>query len=178
MNNQEQVNNLIKEYTLSPDDVYIDNIKKFKIVRRKGYKKIQSKLNIIIEFGLSHSSPDSAVVIARSPSHKKRETFGEASPKNNTFPYPVAVAQKRAEGRLILEVSGLYQKGFITEDEIDEKVEGEKIIKLQEKKVKEAIDNVLDNMSLSSKKKLRRYCVNGHNTNKECGNVGICELCK
>ena len=46
------------------------------------------------------------------------ETLGEASPKNNTFNYPVAIAEKRAVDRAILKALGIHGK-YYSDAEID-----------------------------------------------------------
>ena len=138
-----ELKEIINEFDLHADDVYVHKTKGWKIIKRRGYKAIQVKLGLDIVFDLAYTDgKDCAVVKAKGYSKSKqvRETYGEASPKNNTFAYPIAVAQKRAEGRLILEIADLYRKGWMTEDEIDENVEREKIISRQDKKSKDAVD--------------------------------------
>lgn len=136
MNNKEQLTALIKKFKLHADDVYIHESKEYKIIKRRGYKRIQQELDIYILFECPHAGSDYAVVIAKGEMasydksvYIRRSTLGEANPNNNTFPYPVNVAQKRAEGRLILEMANLYEEGWLTEDEIDETVKGAKFRK-------------------------------------------------
>ena len=49
------------------------------------------------------------------------ETLGEASPKNNTFNYPVAIAEKRAVDRAILKALGIHGK-YYSDAEIDNEI--------------------------------------------------------
>ena len=42
----------------------------------------------------------------------KYESFGEVSPLNNNFPYPVSIAEKRAVDRAILKALGIHGKYY------------------------------------------------------------------
>ena len=42
----------------------------------------------------------------------KFESFGEVSPLNNNFPYPVSVAEKRAVDRSVLKALGIHGKYY------------------------------------------------------------------
>lgn len=149
MKKVDQINQLIRDYSLHPEEVYIDQKTGLKIIRRTGYKKIQAKKGIVIDVDCQHSTHDSAVVKAHGeltykdasgkPVTVTSTALGEASPLNNKFPYPVSVAQKRAEGRLILDMAGLYAKGFYTEDEIDERIQSDKRKVELEKKAQDSI---------------------------------------
>lgn len=156
MTNREEITKIIKKYELSADDVYVHDTEGFKIIKRRGYKKIQSMRNITITFECVQASADFAVVSALGMmAHKPentRQTFGEASPANSLFPYPVAVAQKRAEARLILEMANLYQEGWIGEDEIDFEVKSNIKKKKMTKKGEKSIDSALSKMGLDEKK--------------------------
>ena len=77
------------------------------------------------------------------------ETFGEVSPRNNDFNYPIAIAQKRAESRLILELAGLTESGWMSEDEIDNNVHQSN--KAKQTKVKRSNAGDLANASTLSK---------------------------
>ena len=150
---------LIKKYGLHPNDAYVHSQKKYKVINRKGYKKIQAveriKLKLILEYT---NGLDSCVVRAvggkhGQPEHLHRETYGEVSPRNSLFIYPHSVAQARAEGRLILELAGLYEEGFITEDEIDESFNKQKIINAREKTAVDSVQATLDAMNSANDKK-------------------------
>lgn len=147
MTNREKITQLIKKYDLHADDVYPHKAG-FKVIKRRGYKRIQAKLYLEISFHVPHASADFAVVIAEGQmpveggdgGYVRRSTIGEVSPRNSTFEYPVNVAQKRAEGRLILEMANLYEEGYLTEDEIDESVKSKALIKKNEQKGKDSND--------------------------------------
>ena len=40
------------------------------------------------------------------------ESFGEVSPLNNNFPYPVSIAEKRAVDRVVLKALGIHGKYY------------------------------------------------------------------
>ena len=149
---------LIKKYALHPEDAYIHSQKKYKVINRKGYKKIQAiekiKLKLILEYT---NGLDSCVVRAIGGKHGQaehllRETYGEVSPRNSLFIYPHSVAQARAEGRLILELAGLYEQGFITEDEIDESFHKQKIVEDRKKVASDSVQDTLQRMNLTPEK--------------------------
>ena len=150
MINREKITKLIKQYDLSADDVYVHDTEGFKVIKRRGYKKIQSKLKISIHLELAHASGKEAVVIATGslPNKETRSTFGEASPDNSTFEYPVSVAQKRAESRLIIELSDLYESGWIGEEEIDFTMKASRIAKKMTKKGTNSVDDAITKMGL------------------------------
>lgn len=155
MTNKDQLSKVIKDYGLHAEDVFIHASKGYKIIKRRGYKRIQAQLKIDIKFALAHSNGvDSCVIIATGHTHGTpmiRETLGEASPRNSTFKYPHAVAQKRAEGRLILEIAGLYEDGWMTEDEIDETVVVEKAKNKATKTGEKAEKGALQKLGLGEK---------------------------
>lgn len=158
MSNREQITKLIKDYDLHADDVYIHKTEGWKIIKRRGYKRIQAGLKIEIDYKCPHATADFAVIIATGSmwpiggnSAVMRSTLGEASPRNSTFEYPVAVAQKRAEGKLILEMANLYQKGFMTEDEVDLTTKSNALIKKNEKIGKSSVDGALSELGLKPK---------------------------
>lgn len=157
MTNREELTKLIKQYSLSADDVYVHDTEGYKIIKRRGYKKIQAALDIQINFEVPHAGVNFAVVIAKGTAFKTaenitRSTTGEANPDNNTFPYPVAVAQKRAESRLIIELAGLYESGWMGEEEIDFSIKSDKVKAKMTKKGEKSIDSALSKMGLDEKK--------------------------
>lgn len=154
MTNREHLTKVIKNYGLHADDVYVHK-DGFRIIKRRGYKRIQAKLGLSINFKVPHAGRDFAVVIATTENYMPndgmliyRSTTGEANPDNNSFPYPVNVAQKRAEGRLILEMAELYQDGWLTEDEIDESVQSSALIQKNEKIGKNAVEDAAAKLGL------------------------------
>ncbi len=149
---------LHKKYKLHPTDAYIHSQKNYKVINRRGCKKIQAQEKIHMKFILDYTDGSHNCVVRAigskfgDPQYQNRETYGECSPRNSNFIYPHSVAQSRAEGRLILELAGLYEKGFITEDEIDEKFLVDKVVKEREETAKGSIDATLKAMNLDKKK--------------------------
>lgn len=150
MSNRELITALIKRFDLHPDDAYIDIKEGFKIIRRRGYMKIQHKIRLEISLNVEAAGADWAIVKARGihPTMITRQTLGEANPLNSSFPYPAAVAQKRAEGRLILEMADLYIEGWMTEDEIDQQVKGKALLDKRAKQSADSIDATIDQLGL------------------------------
>ncbi|HUN55897.1 MAG TPA: hypothetical protein VMU29_12135 [Smithella sp.] len=73
------------------------------------------------------------------PKTKKRfhESLGEVSPLNNTFKeFPISVAEKRAESRVVLNLLGLYSQNWRGEYEIDEQVKAEQMIQKRQENTK------------------------------------------
>lgn len=149
---------IIKKYGLHPTDAYIHSKKKYKVINRKGFKRIQAQEKIRIKFILEYTNGLDACVIRAiggrhgASEHLNRETYGECSKRNSAFIYPHSVAQSRAEGRVILELAGLYEQGFITEDEIDEKFKIDQLAKEREETSKDSVDATLKAMGLISTK--------------------------
>lgn len=95
----------------------------FIIVTRAGIDYLQAKLDITVDFipvyAWSDASEARYVVQADGFMDKRRVTsYGEVSAKNNTNPYPVAMAEKRALSRVVLKLVGMYELGVMGEDEL------------------------------------------------------------
>ena len=112
------LNRLFVENNLSSEDVF--KHKFYKIITRSGIDKIQSTNNIEITYNLEFNSMDCKCIIIKAAAtmgDKAIETYGEASPSNNSNSYPVAMAEKRAMSRAVLKLAGFYQFGVFGEDE-------------------------------------------------------------
>tara|TARA_R100000700_G_scaffold34282_1_gene42300 strand:- start:960 stop:1376 length:417 start_codon:yes stop_codon:yes gene_type:complete len=132
--NRENLKEIYKKYSLEKDDIFILKFgsKEKPIITRSGIQKIQNKLGAQVNFKLEKISDDCryAVVLAtgvlfdgneNNPQPRPKimiQSFGEASPKNCSNPYPVAMAEKRALARTILKLANLH--GFYSEDEAEE----------------------------------------------------------
>lgn len=95
----------------------------FIIVTRAGIDYLQAKLDITVDFlpvyAWSDASEGRYVIQADGFMDKRRVTsYGEVSAKNNTNPYPVAMAEKRALSRVVLKLVGMYELGAMGEDEL------------------------------------------------------------
>ena len=118
------VNKIIKDFGLKKNDVFIDNSSKLKIITRSGISKIYRELKknnpgMRIKYRIPYVGVNSAVVLGTLfAKDYEEDTFGEANPNNNSFPFPVNVAEKRCRSRLILEYLGVYEEGFRGEDEM------------------------------------------------------------
>lgn len=148
------IRELIKKYKLHPSDAYIHKQKKYKVINRRGCKKIQTIEKIHIKLVLEYTDGlRNCVVRAIGNKHaaqafQQHETYGECNINNSSFPYPHAVAQSRAEGRMILELAGLYEQGFLTEDEIDEKFKTDTVVQERAKTAEDSVAATLKKMGL------------------------------
>lgn len=124
------MNDLVKENNLADEDIFYLPLggKKVPIITRTGIEKIQYHNNITVTFDLAYFPELGAVIkatakIAAIPGRMKGdvsvESYGEASPKNTTQKYPVAMAEKRALSRAVLKISGFYKHGAYAEDEAE-----------------------------------------------------------
>ena len=112
------LNRLFVENNLTSEDVF--KHKFYTIITRSGIDKIQSTNNIEITYNLEFNSMDCKCIIIKAAAtmgDKAIETYGEASPSNNSNSYPVAMAEKRAMSRAVLKLAGFYQFGVFGEDE-------------------------------------------------------------
>jgi hypothetical protein len=101
---RKELNAIFRKYKLDRD-VHIFQSDEFTKITRQGIQKIQNQEWIQVKLELVHCSSREAVVKATGYFEAiEYQTFGEASPQNNTFTFPVAMAQKRAQERLILDM--------------------------------------------------------------------------
>ena len=113
---------IYKIFDLNRSNIFIGD--DFFIFDKPGIQKIKNKIGAEIKFSLEYQylnyvtirGEGQAVIDGQSISIVN---FGEASPANNEFPFPVAVALKRCESRIVLEMAGLYEKGFRGDVEFD-----------------------------------------------------------
>tara|TARA_R110002020_G_scaffold49786_2_gene141393 strand:- start:1106 stop:1492 length:387 start_codon:yes stop_codon:yes gene_type:complete len=114
------LNRLFVENNLTDEDVF--KHKFYTIITRSGIDKIQVANNIKISYNLEFNSMDCKCIIIKAigtMGDKVIETFGEASPSNNTNGYPVAMAEKRAMSRACLKLAGFYEHQVFGEDEAE-----------------------------------------------------------
>lgn len=116
---------LFLENGLEKEDVFKKEFKdgkNFVIITRTGIEKIQFKNGYNVTFELNYFPGVDTFVCKAKCTHDKKyiETYGEASPKNCTTSYLVAMAEKRALSRAILKMSGLYELGVFGEDESED----------------------------------------------------------
>ncbi len=114
------LNRLFVENNLTEEDVF--KHKFYTIITRSGIDKIQAANNIEIKYNLEYNSADCKCVIIKATAKmgdKAIETYGEASPSNNSNGYPVAMAEKRAMSRSCLKLAGFYEHQVFGEDEAE-----------------------------------------------------------
>ena len=120
MNKRDILNRLFVENNLTEQDVF--KHKFYTIITRSGIDKIQSINNIEITYNLEFNSMDCKFIIIKAAAtmgDKAIETYGEASPSNNSNSYPVAMAEKRAMSRAVLKLAGFYEHQVFGEDEAE-----------------------------------------------------------
>lgn len=139
----ERLKEIYQKFDLKNDDIYLlpfGSVKK-PIITRTGIEKIQSKLNIEVNYKVEKISDDlkHCVVLANAAlmevkdvqqkdgSMAKRkvpmllsQSFGESAPYNNKNAYPVAMAEKRALSRVVIKLAGLAEDGLYGEDEAED----------------------------------------------------------
>ena len=133
--NKEKLKEIYKTYNLDPDDIFVLNFggKDKPIITRSGIEKIQSKLNIQVNYKIEKLSDDfknciilaHGVIMKDHPDKtgalvpdKMAQSFGEVSPSNNTNKFPIAICEKRALGRVVLKLAQL--PGVYSEDETED----------------------------------------------------------
>jgi len=126
MKNKESKRDILKrlyiDNGLIEEDIFMMSVggKEIPIVTRQGVEKIQQHNGIHVRFEWIFNSDDCKCVIIKAigaMGEATIETFGEASPSNTKQSYPVAMAEKRAKARAILQLAGFYTQGVYSEDE-------------------------------------------------------------
>ena len=120
--NSEQLNKLYKDYNLDRDKDFFSHSQGWTIIKRNGIDKVQAKAKIKITYDVIHLDDKFAVIKASGQyGDAYIETFGEADRRSNCKnAYHVAMAEKRAMGRVVLKLAGFYEAGAYTEDEAPE----------------------------------------------------------
>ena len=119
--NREELKKLYVANGLSETDIFKMKMggKDIPIITRSGIEKIQAKNNIAVTFSVQMLNPEFVVIKATgSITGKTIETFGEASTANCKNKFIVAMAEKRALSRVVLKCVGMYEHGFMGEDEL------------------------------------------------------------
>jgi hypothetical protein len=94
------------------------------IIKHLEVEGLAQHYNIETNIDLVHCNLDKDIAVVKAVAlykTKKFITLGEASPKNNDFEYPVAVAEKRAVDRAILKALGIHGNVYSSEEIQDEK---------------------------------------------------------
>jgi len=94
------------------------------IIKHLEVEGLAQHYNIETNIDLVHCNLDKDIAVVKAVAlHKTKKftTLGEASPKNNDFEYPVAVAEKRAVDRAILKALGIHGNVYSSEEIQDKK---------------------------------------------------------
>lgn len=125
MDRTERLRELATSYGLSGEDFF--KVHNSVIVTRTGVEKIASVAGITLTYDVIHVDLAQKEACVKCTAYKTEgehvisaESFGESSPYNTKAPYPVAMAEKRAKARAILQLTEFYQVGVYAEDESDD----------------------------------------------------------
>ena len=94
------------------------------IIKHLEVEGLAQHYNIETNIDLVHCDLDKDVAVVKAVAlHKTKKfiTLGEASPKNNQFDYPVAIAEKRAVDRAILKALGIHGNVYSDQEMPNEK---------------------------------------------------------
>ena len=94
------------------------------IIKHLEVEGLAQHYNIETNIDLVHCDLDKDVAVVKAVAlHKTKKfiTLGEASPKNNQFEYPIAIAEKRAVDRAILKALGIHGNVYSSEEMPNEK---------------------------------------------------------
>jgi len=94
------------------------------IIKHLEVEGLAQHYNIETNIDLVHCNLDKDVAVVKAAAlynQKKFITLGEASPKNNQFEYPVAIAEKRAVDRAILKALGIHGNVYSDQEMPNEK---------------------------------------------------------
>jgi hypothetical protein len=118
----EQIRRLFTQYNLAPEDVFKQNRGGREIVTivRSGIDKIQARAGITLTYRIEALDLVAGIAALRCVAtlgDRTVETFGTATPKNNTNPHTLEMAEKRARARAVLMLAGFYEQGVFGEGE-------------------------------------------------------------
>ena len=94
------------------------------IIKHLEVEGLAQHYNIETNIDLVHCNLDKDIAVVKAAAlykTKKFTTLGEASPKNNQFDYPVAIAEKRAVDRAILKALGIHGNVYSDQEMPNEK---------------------------------------------------------
>lgn len=122
----DRLRELATKYNLGKEDFF--KIHNSVIVTRTGVEKIANHANITLDYQvISMDLPQkmacvkcTATMADKDGVVKTATSFGESAPYNTKQTYPVAMAEKRAKARAILQLTEFYSEGVYAEDEADD----------------------------------------------------------
>jgi len=122
---RDRLRDLAAQYSLGSEDFF--KVHNSVIVTRTGVEKIASIANISLSYEVIHINLEAKEACVKCTAFRadgeevvSAESFGESAPYNTKAPYPVAMAEKRAKARAILQLTEFYQEGVYAEDESDD----------------------------------------------------------
>lgn len=119
----EQTRRLFTEYGLVEEDVFSRQLggRKIVTITRTGIDKIQAKAGITIRYQVEALDLPGKIAAVRAYASREGfptvETFGTATPHNNTNSHVLEMAEKRARARAVLMLAGFYAHGIFGEGE-------------------------------------------------------------
>ena len=145
---------LIKKYSLTQEELYRYN-DTLMLMNARGIRKIITTEKLNISKRVVFDAANGVVVITRVEKgsafladYSFYEAAGEAKPGLNTvFRFPVAVAESRANGRAVLMWAGLYEKGIISESEMEQEVEAEGIVNKRKEQAANATEKLVNKVT-------------------------------
>lgn len=123
---KDRLKELASKYNLVAEDFF--KVHNSVIITRTGVEKIQTTANIRLKYeivALDLLNKIAAVkciaeVTNEGVGERYAESYGESTSYNTKAPYPLAMAEKRAKARAILQLTEFYQLGVYAEDESDD----------------------------------------------------------
>jgi len=85
------------------------------IIKHYEVEKLAREFGVITNINLVNCDLNKSCAVVKATAHYQGsvvETLGEVSPLNNTFAYPISVAEKRAVDRAILKALGIHGKYY------------------------------------------------------------------
>ena len=121
MNKTERLRQLAKDYGLTGEHFFKDK-RGFVIINRSGIERIQARDNIKVVYEKEEMERDWVVIKAiATVNDVSVESFGGASPETCMSKFYVAMAEKRAKARAILQLTQFYELDVFSDSEIEDK---------------------------------------------------------
>ena len=119
----EQTRRLFTEYGLVEEDVFKQQRggRSIVTITRTGIDKIQAKAGISISYQVEALDLPNKIAAVRAYGSREGlpsvQTFGTATPENNSNAHVLEMAEKRARARAVLMLAGFYAQGIFGEGE-------------------------------------------------------------
>lgn len=152
--NKEEISILCAKYKFTDRHIYRHSEKDLILVTKKG-------IDVIIDVEkfttnkTVHVIPSGGFAVVTSVLKKgddgvvrRIDATGEATKDNCAFKFPLAVAEKRAEARAVLQFIGVYEKGVIGEIELDMETESLEIMEKRRSQESKATQSLFESMGI------------------------------